>query len=126
MRRLAPLGVGAVFLATFLAAGCRGSSAADPSVVLRIGMGFGGTVRTTSIRVVREMLYAEPLVSTNWKGEPTASLAERWASEDGGRAVRFYLRRGVRFHDGSELTADVVTRSLQHLFAQRGGDEQPA
>ena len=35
-------------------------------------------------------------------------LAERDEPADGGRRWTFYLRRGVTFHDGSELTAEAV------------------
>ncbi len=35
-------------------------------------------------------------------------LAERWEMMEGGRVWRFYLRRGIRFHDGSPFNADSV------------------
>jgi len=43
-------------------------------------------------------------------------LAERWAVEDGGRTYRFTLRKGVRFHDGTPLTADVVRWNWQRFL----------
>jgi peptide/nickel transport system substrate-binding protein len=119
-RRLVPVGIIAAFAAALSAASCRSTSAADPSVSLRIGVGVGGIARGGSVRVLREWLYAEPLVGTDSRGRPVASLAERWVPEDGGKALRFYLRRGVRFHDGSALTAETVRRSLQDQIAQRG------
>src|SRR5947209_9204360 len=35
-------------------------------------------------------------------------LAERWQVLDGGRTWRFHIRKGVRFHNGAELTAEDV------------------
>jgi ABC-type transport system substrate-binding protein len=43
-------------------------------------------------------------------------LAERWEVSDGGRTYRFFLRRGVRMHDGGELTADDVKRSAERAL----------
>ena len=40
-------------------------------------------------------------------------LAERDEPADGGRRWTFYLRRGVKFHDGSELTAEAVALQLR-------------
>jgi peptide/nickel transport system substrate-binding protein len=39
-------------------------------------------------------------------------LAESWALSDGGRAITFHLRAGLRFSDGTPLTANDVARTL--------------
>jgi peptide/nickel transport system substrate-binding protein len=44
-------------------------------------------------------------------------LAERDVPADGGRGRTFYLRRGVKFHDGSELTAEAVHYRFARLLA---------
>src|SRR3989449_8155498 len=41
-------------------------------------------------------------------GELAPMLAERWQVLDGGRTWRFHLRKGVKFHNGAELTAEDV------------------
>jgi peptide/nickel transport system substrate-binding protein len=44
-------------------------------------------------------------------------LAERYDVSDGGRTWTFHLRRGVQFHDGSELTAEAVRFSFERLLS---------
>ena|SRR6516165_6495953 len=52
----------------------------------------------------------ENLLSRDLKtGALTPMLAERWEVLDGGKTWRFFLRKGVQFHDGrSECTAEDV------------------
>ena len=42
-------------------------------------------------------------------------LCESWSVENDGRTLRFELRRGVKFHDGSDLTAADVKYSLAKI-----------
>jgi ABC-type transport system substrate-binding protein len=56
------------------------------------------------------------LVEYDDAGNLVPSLAERWDVEDGGTTYRFTLREGVRFHDGEELTADDVKRSVERAL----------
>jgi len=50
------------------------------------------------------------------------SLAEYWTISDDGKKITFYLRRGVRFHHGREVTADDVKFSLERLIQNRPGN----
>src|SRR5438132_6762837 len=43
-------------------------------------------------------------------------LAETWSASRDGRTYRFTLRRGVRFHDGSELTARDVKATYDKII----------
>lgn len=62
----------------------------------------------------------EPLISRDWNGNllPRPGLATEWRRVDD-QTVEFALRRGVRFHDGSEMTAEdvVFTFSRERMFA---------
>lgn len=61
-----------------------------------------------------QQLY-DGLVKLDKTLSPTPALAEYWVISDSGRKYTFYLRQGVRFHDGRELTADDVAFSLTRL-----------
>src|SRR5216684_9252082 len=50
----------------------------------------------------------ENLLSRDAKGNLIPMLAERWEVLDGGKTWKFHLRKGIRFHNGSELTAEDV------------------
>ena len=56
---------------------------------------------------VADLIYVAPLrMNKNLQPEPWA--AESYTVEDGGRLYRFRLRKGIRWEDGEELTADDV------------------
>ncbi len=56
------------------------------------------------------------LVDYDLEGHLVPDLAETYAVEDGGKLLRFRLRQGVLFHDGEELTADDVKRSVERAL----------
>jgi ABC-type transport system substrate-binding protein len=60
-------------------------------------------------------LYAG-LTRLDENGEPYPSLAESWTVSEDGRTYRFRLRDGLRFSDGSELTAADVRRSWLRIL----------
>ncbi len=45
-------------------------------------------------------------------------LAERWEVLDGGKRWRFYLRKGVKFHNGSDFNADDVVFNVTRTRAR--------
>ncbi len=63
--------------------------------------------------------YKEPLIGTDWTGNLALrpGLAESWQRVDD-RTIELGLRRGVRFHNGDELTAEDVVFSFgqERLF----------
>jgi len=48
-------------------------------------------------------------------------LAERWEVSEDGLVYTFYLRKGVKFHDGAELTAEVVKKSIERTIKSKSG-----
>lgn len=46
-------------------------------------------------------------------------LAASWDCEDDGRTYRFYLRKGLVFHNGAPLTAESVKSNFMWMFDQR-------
>jgi len=67
--------------------------------------------------------YAEPLIETDWIGDlgPRPGLATAWRRIDA-RTLEFDLRQGVRFHDGTTMTAEDVAFSLgERLFGSDPG-----
>lgn len=59
----------------------------------------------------------ESLVMFDAKNELVPVLAEKWEVLEDGRAYKFYLRKGVKFHNGEEMTADDVLFSFQRATA---------
>ncbi len=55
----------------------------------------------------------EGLVIWNTKSEVVPGVAERWEVSNGGRTYTFHLRRGVRFHNGREVTAADFKYSIE-------------
>lgn len=59
-----------------------------------------------------EALFAG-LVDYDHEGKIAPDLAESWTTSDDGTRLRFVLRQGAKFHDGEEVTADDVKRSVE-------------
>ena len=53
--------------------------------------------------------------------QPLPSLAEYWTISKDGRSYVFFLRKGVKFHDGHELTAADVKFSFERLLRRETG-----
>ena len=70
---------------------------------------------------VCEQLY-DGLVRFDNHFNPMPALAEYWTVSNGGMRITFHLRRGVRFHNGRELTAADVKYSLERLVKNRPGN----
>src|SRR5712691_9678133 len=61
-----------------------------------------------------DFLYNK-LVRYNDRLEIEPDLAESWEYQDP-RTITFHLRRGVKFHDGSEMTAEDVKFTLERVL----------
>ncbi len=69
---------------------------------------------------IDEVVYAnlfEGLTRVGPSGEVLPALAESWIVSDDGKTYTFKLHTGVKFHDGSDFTADDVKFSLDRARA---------
>jgi peptide/nickel transport system substrate-binding protein len=79
----------------------------------------------TASAAARNMMLAmyETLVTIDENATPIPLLAAKWDVQDNGLTYRFELRRGVRFHNGKELTSADVKGSLER-FARVSPEKQ--
>jgi peptide/nickel transport system substrate-binding protein len=70
----------------------------------------------------QEVLLAlyDTLVRLDDNGNPTPGLASSWTANADLTEFTFTLRPGVKFHDGSVLTADTVKRNIDRSIALGG------
>lgn len=66
----------------------------------------------------------EPLLRFDWKGSFVPVLALRWDIPDG-KTWRFSLRPGVKFHDGTPLTAKDVAFSIRRVIERESSELHP-
>ena len=65
--------------------------------------------------IARQMMDGtcwEKLVTLNANGEAVPELCETYEVSEDAASITFHLRKGVKFHDGSEMTADDVVASM--------------
>jgi peptide/nickel transport system substrate-binding protein len=81
--------------------------------------------KANSVRAQRlNWLRFDTLVNVSRDGLTIENgLAERHELSDGGRTVTLYLRRGVLFHDGTEVKADAVLKSFDRQYKARPEDK---
>jgi peptide/nickel transport system substrate-binding protein len=86
---------------------------------------YGGTLRVETQSdpwqggdsIGRRMVF-DSLTRVDSAGTVLPALAVRWQSQNADHRWQFWLRSGVRFHDGSLLTPDSVVQSLTHSCTQ--------
>lgn len=66
-------------------------------------------------------LVVEALVGMGADGEWKGVLAENWDVSEDGLTWTFYLREGVKFHNGREMTADDVIYSFDRMMDEASG-----
>lgn len=79
------------------------------------GIGSDGQALTAQLNLL------DPLVFPDTKGNIVPHLAESWDVSPDGLTYTFYLRPGVKFHDGRELTAEDVKFSMDRVLTMGGG-----
>jgi len=51
-------------------------------------------------------------------------LAEKWAASEDGLTWTFYLKKGVKFHDNTPMTAEAVVKSFERLLDKETGSNR--
>jgi ABC-type transport system substrate-binding protein len=73
----------------------------------------GGAQPDSFARRSLTLLVFETLVTADDHGRAQPALAASWLAQPGDQRWQFRLRRGVRFHDGTPLTAEAAAASLR-------------
>ncbi len=61
----------------------------------------------------------QTLVNHDKEGKVIGELAEDWEIAPDGKSVTFYLRKGVKFHDGTDFNAEVAKWCLEQYWANK-------
>lgn len=72
-------------------------------------------VSPSSYIFISEQIY-DGLVHLDKNLNPMPALAEYWSISSDGTKYKFYLKKGVKFHHGTELTAEDVKFSLERIL----------
>ncbi len=79
-----------------------------------------GTFDPAKHRDETETMYVvntyDPLLMPTKGGPPKPWVAERWEVSEDGKVWTFYIRKGIKFHSGRELTAEDVAFSMQRVL----------
>ncbi len=110
-------------------AGTPAKASANPQYggVLRIvdtppGSPFGVPWEIIGVSICSAIPALEPLVRMDRQGNVTPCLAESWKVARDRKSVTFNIRKGVKFHDGTDLNAEAVRFNLQsEIDAKIGG-----
>jgi len=113
-----------LLLLSLVATACRAPDRGGGGPVeLRIGLGTAVSNREAALEGIGALLFSESLLVRQTDGRTVAGLAASWKWEDGDRTLRLELKPGVRLHDHSELTSDLVVEVLQSNID--ADDQQP-
>ena len=111
-------------LAALVAAGLASGAALAARTDISIGMVLeppGLDPTSGNAAATDEVTYAnifEGLTRIDETGAVQPDLAQSWDISDDGLTYTFHLHDGVKFHDGTPLTADVVKFSLDRTTAE--------
>lgn len=101
---------------------CRGSeeAATDPPTVLTLGLPEEVQGAELGLGQLITAFTLEGLTQVSVDGRALPRLAETWNWENEGRTLRVTLRAGVRFHDGTPLTAALAAQVLTDAIERPG------
>jgi peptide/nickel transport system substrate-binding protein len=76
-----------------------------------------------SFRPIRQM-YETLIEHTPGTAQLAPGLAEKWEVSADGKTITFNLRKGVKFHDGTDFNAEAVCFNLDRWFNMKGAGAQ--
>ena len=92
----------------------------NPGKVIIMVAGWGDekfdVLNSTSTSFQYSKIVHAFLVDSNEKVELIPGIASDWGISSDGLTWTFTIRKGVKFHDGTDLTAEDVLWTWQHLF----------
>lgn len=101
-----------------------GANSTTPSRGGELHLASFGDIKSIDPAVSRDSLTAEivelvfaGLVDFDEQGHVVPDLAERFERSDDGLVYRFFLREGLKFHDGSPITAADCKRSIERALS---------
>jgi peptide/nickel transport system substrate-binding protein len=127
------LAFGGLTVGALLLSGCSGSSSSsDPSSTggkpkkggtLKIAISDGdasesldpGLTLGTNAMIYCNAIY-DPLVTIDQNKKVVAGLAESWEVSPDAKQVTFHLRKGVKWHDGTDFTSADVVDTVVHRW----------
>lgn len=77
------------------------------------GSPFGVPWEIVSTGIIAGVPALEPLLGMGWEGTIDPKLAERWEADPANKAITLYLRRNVKFHDGTDFNAEAARYNLE-------------
>jgi ABC-type transport system substrate-binding protein len=96
---------------------CRSKPPGPPVTSIRIGVGAPQGIAGTGAEAFIRTLVRDPWLTNMPDGRFTDRIATRAEWRDGGLTLRLTLRRGVFFHDSTELTPQLAAECLREVAA---------
>ena len=127
-RRLIRAGAGTAGLLAMpaiLRLGARSAFAADATSILKVAPEvdlkvFDPIWTTATVSSTYGYLVYDTLFSVDMKLEPKPQMVERYEADDDGLTYRFMLRDGLKWHDGTAVTARDCVSSIRRWAARFG------
>ncbi|MCU1383965.1 MAG: hypothetical protein JWL71_2662 [Acidobacteria bacterium] len=85
----------------------------DTRPTLRVGVGGFTAIGNEGLRALAQNFVVENLARLSDDGRPQPWLAHDWNLSPDGLSLTMNLVSGVKFHDGSPLSADIVVNALK-------------
>ena len=126
MKRFFLLGLilSSIFGASALSYGASEKPKSGGTVTMAIGKDLtvmNPLARTFSTdKLIRQLMY-ESLLDLDEKGDIIPKLAESWEISKDGRVYTFHMRKGVKYHDGKEMTAADAKFAIDYTLNPKNG-----